>query len=109
MDLYHQGEPEIPSTQVTFGYFDESLCTDERILNFIEFNELTRIEDNFPYIMPKNLKESLIERNSFVFDHYSAQVSQTMSELRSINHESDECILKTGDLITTLHSNLGNV
>ena len=67
-----------------FGYFDESLCSEERITNFIEFHELTRIEDNFPFSIPKSLKDSLIDRNSFVFDHYSSQVSHILVDLKAL-------------------------
>ena len=59
-----------------FGYFDESVCSDERITNFANFHHLTKVENNFPYKIDHDgdLWSRLIDANEFLFDSFTEQV-----------------------------------
>jgi hypothetical protein len=69
-----------PSSHVIFGYFDESVCSEERITNFVNYHQLTKVENNFPFKIDHtgDLWNKLIDGNEFVFDSFTEQVKDTI-------------------------------
>ena len=97
-----------------FGYFDESHEA-ERLNKFIEYSELTLIEDSFPFNGNYDLMTGQVQNIDFVYDSYTKQISDTLKQIKNLQGGQDEeednsngsCLIQTGDTIITKTSTLG--
>jgi len=95
---------------LAFGVFEADSGYEEvgeRLSKFNEFNEITIIEDNFPFqLCDSKLFSKLINDAEVVFEPYSSQVHTTLSTLKDSMAEDETQVLQSGDLLFTQHSNL---